>query len=63
MVLSADQIKEKKIDKLVSAAQNTARAEAAQHKLSQGVPMEDLRESGLVTNEVLKTMIQIGALE
>ena len=56
-----DDVKGKIIEKLVTSAQNHARAEAALHKLSQGTLLEDLETSGLVTTPVKKVMTTLGA--
>lgn len=58
-----DSDKGKFIDKIVKQGQDTARAGAAQHKLSQGISMEALREDGLVTIDVLRLMIKMGVVE
>ena len=44
------------IDKIVSNGQDTARAEIAIHKMSQGVSLEVLREGGVVTDPVARIM-------
>ncbi|MHC4753311.1 MAG: hypothetical protein ACYTFW_26040 [Planctomycetota bacterium] len=56
-----DAEKGKVVDKIVKNGQDTARAEIAIHKMSQGVTIEVLRESKLVTDDVAKTMAVMGA--
>lgn len=58
-----DDIKGKVIERLIDAAHNKARAEAAIHKLSQGITIESLQEDGLVNQTVLRTMLMTGVTQ